>query len=126
MKFIKDLDWRTAFKRAAVFTAIWLALVYFLSQAFPGSFELGEGSDLLPLAINAVFFFFLYAVLAAFLERRRARKMRKSEAKKQDGPGKSAQDSGEDDEESAGSLKGRYNPNTSRKKARRKRQSLRR
>lgn len=106
----EGLNWRTAFKRAAIFTVIWLGLVYVLNTAFPGSFGVGGRQQLYALAINAVLFFFLYALLFAFFERRRSRRTNESHKK--------AEENGEVRE--AGPLKGTRNPNTSRRKTRRR------
>lgn len=113
----EDLNWANALKRAAVFTGIWLALVYVMNMAFPGSFGVQGNGGLVAIAAYAIIFFFLYAVVFAFVERRRNR-LRAEAGRKKDRPGKPPEENGESP---ADSLKGRYNPNTSRRKARRRR-----
>lgn len=114
----KDLKWRPAFKRAATFVVIWLVLVYAMSVAFPGSFAVSR-QQLPGLALNAVMFFFLFAFIFAITERSKARRMEQLQAQKKDKPDKRQADA--NGEAPEGSLKGQRNPNTSRKKARRKR-----
>jgi len=122
----KDLDFRSALKRAALFTGLWLALLYVLSTAFPQSFNLGLGTRAgqIGLLLNALLFFCLYTVVVAFTERRRRRLLaeRSGEKPKVRVRAKAA-DTEEDGDEDAepGPLKGRHNPNTSRKKASRRR-----
>jgi phosphotransferase system glucose/maltose/N-acetylglucosamine-specific IIC component len=113
----EDLNWANAFKRAAVFTGIWLALVYVMNIAFPGSFGVQGNGGLLTIAAYALIFFVLYAVVFAFVERRR-NQLRAGASRKRDRPGKPTEENGE---APAYSLKGKYNPNTSRRKARRRR-----
>lgn len=119
---MRDLNWKAALRRGAIFTAVWLALVYIASVAFPQSFALQIPEDLPALAVNAVAFFMLFTVFSAYTERRRERQRAKlRDTKKGKTTGKSARrDSGDEDAE-PGKLKGQYNPNTSRKKARRRR-----
>ncbi|WP_047865270.1 hypothetical protein [Rubrobacter aplysinae] len=119
---LKDLNWRSAFRRATIFTLIWLGIVYVTSVIWPQSFGIEIPEELPFLAINAVFFFFIFTLFSAFTERQRAqRAQRAQQAKSKGGSGNGrAAGSGEDDGE-AGPLKGRPNPNTSRKKARRRR-----
>jgi len=117
----EGLNWANAFKRAAIFTGIWLGLVYVLNTINPELFRLGNRASLLTLALNAVLFFFLYAMFFAFMERRRNRlraeaRGRKSKTGK---PEKEVSENGEAPSE--GSLRGQRNPNTSRKKAARRR-----
>jgi hypothetical protein len=106
----KDVDWRSAFKRAAVFTAIWLGLVYVLNTVSPGTFGVGGRQQIYALAFNAVVFFFLYALLFAFFEKRR----------RNSGLGQTKAQSKREEPSEPGPLKGRHNPNTSRKKSRRR------
>lgn len=115
-KVFEDLNWRVAFKRAAVLIALYLALTYVLSTAFPGSFGVSL-SELPFFAVNAVFFFFIFAAVYAFSERAKRRRMArmKDEEKSKDSG------SGDENGQKEGSLKGQLNPNTSRKKAARKR-----
>lgn len=113
----KDLDWSGALKRAALTVLFYLGLVYVLNVAIPGSY-----GGPISLAINSAFLFVIFAFFHAFVERRKRRrkaelqsKAKKPSAKK----GESGVQSDEEDE--ASSLKGRHNPNTSRKKASRRR-----
>ncbi|MDP8953014.1 MAG: hypothetical protein M3N18_12430 [Actinomycetota bacterium] len=125
----EGLEWKNAFKRAAVIFAIWLFSIYALSIAFPEYFNLGfdSGAGIATFAINAVFFFFFFVVFTAFIERskkRNAARLRAQKAPKKDKPAaKPTTDSGTAEEGEAGldSLKGRRNPNTSRRKAARRR-----
>lgn len=114
----EGLNWSSAFRRAAIFTGIWLGLVYVMHAISPQLFRLGDSSAFLTLALNAVLFFFLYAVFFAFIERRRNRL--RTEAKS-GGKSKSGKPVANDEDAPAGALKGQRNPNTSRKKATRRR-----
>lgn len=111
---MRNLNWRSAFRRASIFTLIWLGIVYVTSVLWPQSFGIAIPEELPFLAINAVFFFVIFALFSAFTERRRERyqqqQKQKNDAKK---------DKPEENDE--GPLKGQLNPNTSRKKAARKR-----
>lgn len=106
----KELDWRTAFKRAAIFTAIWLGLVYMLNTVSPGTFGIGGRQQIYALAFNGVLFFFLYAFLFAFFEKRRRDR----------GQGQTKAKNKREETTEPGPLKGRHNPNTSRRKSRRR------
>ncbi len=124
----EGLEWKNAFKRAAVIFAIWLFSIYALSIAFPEYFNLGfdSGAGIATFAINAVFFFFFFVVFTAFIERskkRNAARLRTSQkASKKDKPGaKTEPEAAEDREARPDTLKGRHNPNTNRKKASRRR-----
>ncbi len=126
----EGLEWKSAFKRAAVIFAIWLFSIYAISVAFPESFTLGFDSSagIASFLINAVFFFFFFVVLTAFIERskkRNAARLRSGQkAPKKGKPGAEttgAARAAEDGENGPVSLKGRHNPNTSRKKASRRR-----
>jgi len=117
MRMFEDLNWKWAARRAGVVIAIYLALLYFLSVAFPESgFALQTREQAYQLLVYAVFFFFIFTFMYAFVERSRRRRMAEMHRKS-----KQARPSGEDSEEEPGTLKGRPNPNTSRKKARRRR-----
>jgi hypothetical protein len=111
----EDLNWKWAAKRAAVVIGIYLALIYALSAILPEQFALQSRGQIASLLINAVFFFFIFTFVYAYVERNRRRRLAEASKKR----GKPAKSSGEDSE--PGSLKGRPNPNTSRKKARRRR-----
>lgn len=112
----EGLNWRNALKRAAIFTGIWVALVYVMHTINPKLFRLGGSEDFLVLALNAVLFFFLYAAFFAFVERRKNRNQKSSQEKK---PRSSPSENGE--EGVVSKYRGQVNPNTSRKKASRRR-----
>lgn len=114
---MKNLNWRSALRRAGIFTLIWLGIVYITSVIWPESFGIEVPEELPFLAINAVFFFLIFTLFSAFAERRRA-----GQGQRVREQGKTRKDSPGDDEEAGGGhLKGRPNPNTSRRKARRRR-----
>ena len=125
----EGLEWKHAFKRAAVIFVIWMFSIYALSIAFPEYFNLGfdSGAGIASFAINAVFFFFFFVVFTAFIERskkRNAARLRAQKAPKKDKPATKTTTGSEavkDGEAETDSLKGRHNPNTSRKKASRRR-----
>lgn len=112
----EGLNWRNALKRAAIFTGIWVALVYVMNTINPKLFRLGGREDFLVLALNAVLFFFLYAAFFAFMERRKTRNQKSSQEKK---PKSGPSENGE--EGATSKYRGQVNPNTSRKKASRRR-----
>ena len=115
----EGLKWKAAARRSAVVIAIYLGLLYLLSRLFPDSnFNLDSRPQIYSLLINAAVFFFIFTFVYALVERSRDRRM--AEAGKQKKPGKPAQTGG-DSEAGASSLRGRPNPNTSRKKSRRRR-----
>jgi 4-hydroxybenzoate polyprenyltransferase len=115
----EGLKWKSAARRSAIVIVIYLGLLYVLSRVFPGSnFSLDSRSQIISLLINATLFFFIFTFVYALIERSRDRRM--SQASKQKKSGKPSQNSG-DAEDDASSLKGRPNPNTSRKKSRRRR-----
>lgn len=113
----EDLNWKSAARRSAIVIVIYLTLFYVLSIAFPKSFGLGDQAQIVSLLINAVIFFFVFTLVYAFVERSRNRRI--AELRKKNKPGKP--DRGEGDPDEASSLRGRPNPNTSRKKTRRRR-----
>jgi hypothetical protein len=111
----EDLNWKFAARRAAVVIAIYLGLLYILSIAFPDTnFRLESREQILSLLVNAVFFFLIFTLVYAYIDRSRRRRLAEMSQNKPAKP--SAKET-----ESSGELKGRPNPNTSRKKARRKR-----
>jgi amino acid transporter len=112
----EDLNWKYAARRAAVVIAIYLGLLYVLSIAFPESgFKLETREQILSLLVNAVMFFFVFTLVYALVDRSRRRRLGETtQGSKADKPTGEA-------EGPSGPLKGRPNPNTSRKKARRKR-----
>ena len=112
----EDLNWKWAARRAAVVIGIYLALLYVLSTIYPESFGLQNRGQIVSLLVNAVIFFIIFTFVYAYVERSRRRRM--AEMSKKSKPEKP---SGEGSEEEYGRLKGRPNPNTSRKKARRRR-----
>lgn len=114
----KDLNWAPAFKRAAIFVAIWLGLVYVMSVAAPDSFLAMTREQVPSLIINAIMFFFLFAFIFAVTEKRRTQRVEQLNAQKGKSSKRQAETNGEVPE---GTLRGQRNPNTSRKKARRKR-----
>jgi hypothetical protein len=125
MKFLEDLEWKAAFKRAAVFVSLWLVSLYVLSVVFPNYFGLNfnNGSGLITLIFYAVFFFFFFAVITAFSERSKRRRAAELRARRKGRPDpkKAKAEPGKDGDEAEPSLKGRHNPNTSRRKAARRR-----
>src|SRR3954468_23128121 len=115
----EGLKWKSAARRSAIVIVIYLGLLYILSTVFPGSnFSLDSRAQIFSLLINATLFFFIFTFVYALIERSRNRRM--AESAKQKTPGKPPQ-SGGAPEADASSLKGRPNPNTSRKKSRRRR-----
>jgi len=115
----EGLKWKPAVRRSAIVIAIYLGLLYLLSRVFPGSnFNLDSRPQVISLLVNAVLFFFIFTFVYALVERSRERRM--AGASKQKKPGKQASSEG-DQGGDASSLKGRPNPNTSRKKTRRRR-----
>src|SRR5215217_6854393 len=114
----EGLRWKSAARRSAIVIAIYLGLLYILGIAFPGSnFSLDSRAQIFSLLINATLFFFIFTFVYALIERSRDRRM--AEASKQKKSGKPSQNGG--DSGDASSLKGHPNPNTSRKKSRRRR-----
>lgn len=112
----EGLNWKAAARRSAIVIGIYIALFYVLSVAFPQTFGLGDNAQIVGLLINAVIFFFVFTVVYAFVERNRNRRMQQMKKQQQSKP-----DRPEHDPETPGALKGRPNPNTSRRKTRRKR-----
>jgi len=135
MKFFnpEGLEWRPAFKRATFLVAFWLLSLYVLNVAFPETFVLSFDSTagIVSMLVNAVLFFFFFVVFTAFTER--SKKRRAAELKAQNKgtkPGAKARtnvgsltgaDDDEPDPENLENLRGRHNPNTSRRKASRRR-----
>jgi hypothetical protein len=119
----KDLDWKGAFRRAALTVLIYLGLVYVLNIALPGT-----AAGIVPTAINAAILFVIFTFFHAFVERRKKRqraalqsqgKVKKTKDRR---PTDASGTNGEEGEEiTATDLKGRQNPNTSRRKASRRR-----
>jgi hypothetical protein len=112
----EDLNWTWAARRAAMVIGIYVALLYVLSNVSPETFGFQTRGQITSLLVNAVLFFIVFTFVYAFVDRSRRRRL--AEASKKSKPEKP---SGEDSEAEPGMLKGRPNPNTSRKKARRRR-----
>ena len=112
----EGLNWKAAARRSAIVIGIYIALFYFLSVAFPKTFGLGGSAEVTGLLINAVVFFFVFTFVYAFVERNRNRRIEQAKQKQAARPARA-----EGDPEASGALKGRPNPNTSRRKTRRKR-----
>ena len=126
----EDLDWKGAVKRAAFAAALYVVFIYVMTVAFPESF--GASTNIISTLVVAVAFFLIYTPFFAFAERRKRRRLAEMKAQQKGKPGartgtranaKAAQGSGPDDEQEAGegNLRGRHNPNTSRRKAARRR-----
>ena len=118
----EDLDWRGALKRAGLTVLFYLLLVYVLNVAIPGSY-----GGPVALAINALFLFGIFTLFHAYIDRRRRRREAQLRAQRKgkmpvDKASAKTTAAGEGDEDASEStLKGRHNPNTSRKKASRRR-----
>lgn len=115
----EGLDWRSAARRSAVVIGIYLALFYVLSRVAPRTFGLDNRAEVISLLGNAVVFFFVFTLVYAFIERSRNRRM--AEMRRQQGKGGKASGAAGEGAQGGGALRGRPNPNTSRKKSRRKR-----
>ncbi len=116
----EGLDWGTALKRAALMTGFYWLIVYGMSVAFPKSFGLG-GQEITGLITTTAMVFLLFTVFTAFTERARKRRVEKQNPKNANKNAKPSRNEDGDGEETASSLRGRPNPNASRKKTRRKR-----
>ena len=126
----EDLNWKSAFKRAAFAAALYVLFIYVMGVAFPESFG---GTNLVSTLVVAVAFFLIYAPFFAFAERRKKRRLAELRAQQKGKPGArtgarpnartgTTEGTGPDGEETGESnLRGRHNPNTSRKKATRRR-----
>ena len=112
----EGLNWKAAARRSAIVIGIYIGLFYVLSVAWPKYFGLEDSAQVTGLLINALVFFFVFTFVYAFIERGRTRRL--AEAKKQQS---STAPRPEEDPENPSAYKGRPNPNTSRKKTRRKR-----
>ncbi len=112
----EGLNWRAAARRSAIVIGIYIALFYFLSVAFPKTFGLGDGGQITGLLINAVVFFFVFTFVYAYVERNKNRRIEQAKKNQSAKPARP-----EGDPEVPSALKGRPNPNTSRRKNRRKR-----
>lgn len=118
----EDLDWKGALRRAALTVLIYLALVYVLNVALPGS-----ATGIVPTVINAAILFVIFTFFHAFVERRKKRQraalrpQEKGEKTKNRPVAATATDDEDDEAAPSKDFKGRQNPNTSRKKASRRR-----
>jgi flagellar biosynthesis/type III secretory pathway M-ring protein FliF/YscJ len=125
----EDLDWKGAVKRAAFAAALYVLFIYVMTIAFPESF--GASTNIISTLVVALAFFLIYTPFFAFAERRKRRRLAEMRAQQKGKPGartgaranaKATQGTGPDDEEAGeGNLRGRHNPNTSRRKAARRR-----
>ena len=129
----EDLDWKGAFKRAAFAATLYVLFIYVMTIAFPDSF--GASTNIVSTLVVAVAFFLIYTPFFAFAERRKRRRLAEMRAQQKGKSGSKTgarakaeakagtmQDSGPDDEEAGeGKLRGRHNPNTSRRKTARRR-----
>ena len=111
----EGLNWKAAARRSAIVIAVYIGLFYVLSVAFPETFGLSDNAQITGLLINAVIFFFVFTFVYAFVDRNRQRRVEQMN-KKSDMNARP-----EGDPETPSELKGRPNPNTSRKKTRSKR-----
>ncbi len=117
----EGLDWRSAIRRSAVVIGIYLALFYVLGRVAPQTFGLDSRAEVTSLLVNAAIFFVVFTFVYAFIERSRKRRMAELRRQQGNAQGKSARPAREGEEAEGGALKGRPNPNTSRKKSRRRR-----
>ena len=125
----EDLDWKGAVKRAAFAAALYVLFIFVMTIAFPESF--GASTNIISTLVVALAFFLIYTPFFAFAERRKRRRLAEMRAQQKGKPGartgaranaKATQGTGPDDEEAGeGNLRGRHNPNTSRRKAARRR-----
>ena len=114
----EDLNWSGALKRAGLTVLFYLVLVYVLNIAIPGSYG-GPAA----LALNAAFLFVIFTLFHAYIDRRRRRREGQLRAQRKGKKPAAAKATTTGDGEEAGEsdLKGRQNPNTSRRKATRRR-----
>ena len=125
----EGLDWKGAFRRAAFAAALYVLFIYVMTIAFPESF--GASTNIVSTLVVAVAFFLIYTPFFAFAERRKKRRQAEMRAQQKGKPGaktgtrpnaRATQGTDPDDEEAGeGDLRGRHNPNTSRRKAARRR-----
>lgn len=120
----EDLNWKSAIRRAAFAALLYLVFVYILGVAYPDTFGAGGMSS---AVVVAVVFFFFYAILFAFTDRSKRRRLARMKAgsKGKNPKAKAAKttdpDAAGDGEAGASDLRGRQNPNTSRRKTTRRR-----
>jgi hypothetical protein len=124
MLMFEDLNWKGAIRRAAFAALLYLLFIYILGVAYPDTFGAGGMSSAI---VVALVFFFFYAILFAFTDRSKRRRFArmKAESKGTKFGTKTARatdpDASGDEEAEAGELRGRHNPNTSRRKTARRR-----
>ena|SRR3712207_3450006 len=106
----EDLNWRWAARRAAVVVGLYVALLYVFNTISPGTFPFD-----ISLLVVVPLFFLMFTFVYAYVDRSRRRRLAEMQKRS-----KQARPAG-DPEDEPGELKGRPNPNTSRKKARRRR-----
>lgn len=111
---MKNFNWKAGVRRAAFFMVLYAVILYVMNILFPESFGIGQ-AQIPGLLVNAVFFFLILTAFFAFTEKRRAQRLADLRAQK----GK--QEKPEREDGGSGPLKGKPNPNTSRKKSRRRR-----
>jgi membrane-bound ClpP family serine protease len=116
----EGFDWRAALRRAALMTGFYWLIVYGMSVAFPENFGLSQQNPV-SLVITTVLVFVMFTIFTAFTDRARRRRMQQQNAKNPDKKSNASGDSENGAGGEPGPLKGRPNPNASRKKTRRKR-----
>lgn len=112
----QNLEWKAGFRRASIFMVLYAVILYVMSTFWPGTFGISEG-QFSSIVIQGIFFFLILGMFFSFTEKRRRERMEALRAKK----GQSQKQQPDGEEGDTGPLKGRPNPNTSRKKARRRR-----
>ena len=125
----EDLNWKGAIRRAAFAAALYVLFIYVMTVAFPETF--GANTNLVSTLVVAAAFFVIYTPFFAFADRRKRRRLAQLKAQKKDKPGNRAganganartgNAEGADAEDGENNLRGRRNPNTSRRKASRRR-----
>lgn len=118
---MKNVNWGSALKRAAIFTGLWLGLVYVMHTFDSNIFQLNTVTDWITLGANAIIFFFLYTLMFGWLEKRRAEKRAQLKESKEKAKNKEVSKDRTVGDQELGSLRGQFNPNTSRRKVRRRR-----
>ncbi len=120
----EDLNWRGAIRRAAFAALLYLLFIYILGVAYPDTFGAGGMSSAI---VVALVFFFFYTILFAFTDRSKRRRLSRmkaeSKGKKPGAKNAGASDPAASGDEEVGTaeLRGRQNPNTSRRKTARRR-----
>lgn len=114
---MQRFDLKAGFRRAAVFILLYAVILYAMNVFFPETFGVQQG-QLQAIVLQGVFFFLILGLFFSFTEKRRKERIAEMRARKQ---GKQPKSQGEGENEEPSAFKGRPNPNTSRKKARRRR-----